>query len=117
MVGGAFDGFDALRVFFIEFRDDFVEESVCVGVKSGNFLDFCAGGQFLQPTYFNLYAEFQQTVFAENGAQCADFITVASINGETAVSEDNSIGSNSWDRLTMSNDILRLLEQTITGKH
>ncbi len=81
VVGGAFDGLDALRVFFAEFRDDLVEESVCVGVKSRNFFDFCTGGQFLQPTYFNLHAEFQQTVFAENGAQCADFITVASING------------------------------------
>ncbi|MNP68993.1 hypothetical protein D3C76_1650250 [compost metagenome] len=81
MVGGALDGLDALGVFFTEFCDDLIKVSVCVGVKSGNFFDLCASGQFLQPTYFNLHAEFQQAILAENGAQCADFITVASING------------------------------------
>ncbi|URC08997.1 hypothetical protein, partial [Escherichia phage vB_EcoM-689R6] len=44
------------------------------------FLDRCVRGQFLQPTYFNLYTEFQQTIFAENPAQRADFIAVASID-------------------------------------
>lgn len=53
VVGGALDGFDALSVFFIEFRDDFVEESVCVGVKSGTSLISAQAASFaanvLQP--------------------------------------------------------------------
>ena len=43
MIGGALDGFDALSVLFAEFGDNFVKVSVCVGVKSRNFADFCTG--------------------------------------------------------------------------
>lgn len=95
VVSGALDGFDALRVFNAEIGDDFIKETVCVGSKSRNFLDRCVGGQFLQPTYFHLNAEFQQTEFAEDTAQRADFIAVAAVYRETAVSEDNSIDHNS----------------------
>lgn len=95
VVSGALDGFDALRVFNAEIGNDFIKETVCVGSKSRNFLDRCVGGQFLQPTYFHLNAEFQQTEFAEDTAQRADFIAVAAVYRETAVSEDNSIDHNS----------------------
>ncbi len=80
MVGRTLNGFDARSIFFIEVSDDRIKETDCVGSKSRNFLDRCVRGQFLQPAYFNLYTEFQQTVFAENPAQRADFIAVASID-------------------------------------
>ncbi|MNZ69914.1 hypothetical protein D3C78_882300 [compost metagenome] len=80
VVGGAFDRFDTCSIFFIEFCHDVIEVIVCLGSKSRNFLDCCVRGQFLQPAYFNLYTEFQQTIFAENPAQRADFIAVTSIN-------------------------------------
>jgi hypothetical protein len=66
MVGRTLNGFDTRSIFFIEVSDDRIKETDCVGSKSRNFLDRCVRGQFLQPAYFNLYAEFQQTVFAEN---------------------------------------------------
>ncbi len=47
MVGGAFDGFDARCIFHAKVADNRIEESVCVGIKCRNFLDLCAGGQFL----------------------------------------------------------------------
>ena len=80
VVSGTLDSFDARRIFFAETGDDCIKVTDCVGSKSRNFLDRCVRGQFLQPTYFNLYTEFQQTIFAENPAQRADFIAVASID-------------------------------------
>lgn len=80
MVGRTLNGFDTRSIFFIEVSDNRIKETDCVGSKSRNFLDRCVRGQFLQPAYFNLYTEFQQTVFAENPAQRADFIAVASID-------------------------------------
>ena len=80
VVSGTLDGFDACGIFFAEIGDNCIKVTDCVGSKSRNFLDRCVRGQFLQPTYFNLYTEFQQTIFAENPAQRADFIAVASID-------------------------------------
>ena len=79
VVGGALDRFDALCIFYAEIGDDFIKVTVCVGSKSRNFLDRCVRGQFLQPTHFYLNAEFQQTEFAEDTAQRADFIAVAAV--------------------------------------
>ena len=81
VIGGAFNGFDARGIFFTKLSNNFIKVTDCVCVKSRNFLDRCVRGQFLQPTYFDLYAEFQQTKFAENSAQSADFVAVTSING------------------------------------
>ena len=81
-------------VLYAEVGNDFIKETVCVGSKSRNFLDRCAR-PVLQPADFYLYTEFQQTEFAEDTAQRADFIAVAAVYGETAVSEDNSINHNS----------------------
>ena len=80
VVGGALDSFNTRGIFFIEVRDDSVEETDCVGSKSWNFLDRCVRGQFLQPTHFYLNAEFQQTEFAEDTAQRADFVAVAAVD-------------------------------------
>ena len=44
VVGGTFDGFDALRIFNAEVGNDFIKETVCVGSKSRNFLDRCVRG-------------------------------------------------------------------------
>ena len=80
VVGGAFDGFNARGIFFAELSNDFIKVIVCLCVKSRNFLDCCLGGQLLQPAYFNLNTELQQAIFAEDPAQRADFIAVASID-------------------------------------
>ena len=80
MVGRTLNGFDTRSIFFIEVSDDRIKVTDCVGSKSRNFLDRCVRGQFLQPTHFYLNAEFQQTEFAEDTAQRADFIAVASID-------------------------------------
>ena len=80
VVGGAFDGFNARGVLFAKLGNDFIKVIVCLFVKSRNFLDCCLGGQLLQPAYFNLNTELQQTIFAEDPAQRADFIAVASID-------------------------------------
>ncbi len=80
VVSGALNGFNARGVFFTEFRDNLIKVTVCVGSKSRNFLDSCMCRQFLQPAYFYLNTKLQQAEFAEDLAQRADFIAVASID-------------------------------------
>lgn len=75
-----FDGFDVCGIFFVEIGDNCIKVIDCVGSKSRNFFDCCVCGQFLQLMYFNLYMEFQQTIFAENFVQCVDFIVVVFID-------------------------------------